>query len=126
VDPQTGKRLVFLTNNLTLDPLTIALLYRKRWRIELFFKWIKQHLHIKAFFGTSPNAVQSQLWIAVIAYVLVAQCKHRHRLPQELNDVLQILGVMLLQKTPINQVFSQEEMSEMNITNRNQLTLFDL
>ena len=73
VDPETGKRLVFLTNNLTLDPLTIALLYRKRWRIELFFKWIKQHLHITAFFGTTPNAVQSQLWIAVIVYVLVAQ-----------------------------------------------------
>ena len=126
VDPETGKRLVFLTNNLTLDALTIALLYRKRWRIELFFKWIKQHLHITAFFGTTPNAVQSQLWIAVIVYVLVAQCKQRHQLPQTLNDVLQILGVMLLQKTPINQVFSQEDVAEIHVANRNQLALFDL
>jgi len=126
VDPETGKRLAFLTNNLTLDPLTIALLYRKRWRIELFFKWIKQHLHITAFFGTTPNAVQSQLWIAVIVYVLVAQCKQRHQLPQTLNDVLQIFGVMLLQKTPINQVFSQEDVSEKVGVNRNQLELFDL
>src|ERR1035437_3559624 len=102
VDPVTGRRLVFLTNNLTLDPLTIALLYRKRWQIELFFKWIKQHLHIKAFFGTTPNAVQTQLWIAVLVYVLVAQCKPRHQLPQTLNEILQILSVTILQKTPIN------------------------
>ena len=126
VDPVTGKRLVFLTNNLTLDALTIALLYRKRWRIELFFKWIKQHLHITAFFGTTPNAVQSQLWIAVIVYVLVAQCKQRQQLPQTLNDVLQILGVMLLQKTPINAVFLRKDVSEMIGVNRNQLELFDL
>ena len=71
VDPQTGKRLKFLTNNLTLDAPTIALLYRKRWRIDLFFKWAKQHLHIKAFFGVTPNAVKTQVWIAVIVYVLV-------------------------------------------------------
>jgi len=126
VDPETGKRLVFLTNNLTLNPLTIALLYRKRWRIELFFKWIKQHLHIKSFFGTSPNAVQSQLWIAVIVYVLVAQCKQRHQLPQTLNEVLQILGVTLLQKTPINGLFSEEDVSDTMVMNCNQLELFKL
>ncbi len=126
VDPDTGRRLTFLTNNLTLDALTIALLYRKRWQIELFFKWIKQHLHIKAFFGTSPNAVQSQLWIAVLVYVLVAQCKHRHQLPQTLNEILQILGVTILQKTPINELFSQKQAPNDDMTNRNQLDLFKL
>ncbi len=106
VDPETGRRLTFLTNNLTLDPLTIALLYRKRWQIELFFKWIKQHLHIQAFFGTTPNAVQAQLWIAVIVYVLVAKCKHRHQLPHTPNEILQILSVTILQKTSINELFA--------------------
>jgi hypothetical protein len=126
VDPETGRRLVFLTNNLTLDPLTIALLYRKRWQIELFFKWIKQHLHIKAFFGTTPNAVQSQLWIAVLVYVLVAKFKHRHQLRQPLNEVLQILSVTILQKTLINELFSQETMRNESIVNHNQLRLFKL
>lgn len=126
VDPVTGRRLVFLTNNLTLDPLTIALLYRKRWQIELFFKWIKQHLHIKAFFGTTPNAVQTQLWIAVIVYVLVAKCRHRHQLPQELNEILQILSVTILQKTPINELFSQKDAPNVAMINRNQLDLFKL
>ncbi len=126
VDPETGRRLTFLTNHLALEPLTIALLYRKRWRIELFFKWIKQHLHIKAFFGTTPNAVQTQLWIAVIVYVLVAKFKHRHQLPQELNDVLQILSVTILQKTPVNELFSPEDAPNEIIMNRNQLHLFDL
>jgi len=126
IDPDTGRRLMFLTNNLTLDPLTIALLYRKRWQIELFFKWIKQHLHVTAFFGTTPNAVQSQLWIAVIVYVLVAQFKHRHQLPQELNDILQILSVTILQKTAVNELFSREESPNETIMNRNQLDLFEL
>jgi hypothetical protein len=125
-DPKTGRRLVFMTNNLTLDALTIALLYRKRWQIELFFKWIKQHLHIKAFFGTTPNAVQTQLWIAVIVYVLVAQCKHRHQLPQELNEILQILSVTILQKTLINELFSPEQVTYGTLENRNQLSLFNL
>lgn len=107
VDPESGKRLVFLTNNLTLDPLTIALLYRKRWQIELFFKWIKQHLHIKAFFGTTPNAVQTQLWIAVIVFMLVVRCKHRYQLPQELNEIFQILSVTILEKTPMFSLFSE-------------------
>ena len=125
-DPKTDRQLVFMTNNLTLDALTIALLYRKRWQIELFFKWIKQHLHIKAFFGTTPNAVQSQLWIAVIVYVLVAKCKHRHQLPQELNEILQILSVTILQKTLINELFSQEQVTYGILKNRNQLCLFNL
>ena len=125
-DPETDRRLMFLTNNLTLDPLTIALLYRKRWQIELFFKWIKQHLHITAFFGTTPNAVQSQLWVAVIVYVLVAQFKHRHQLPQELNEILQILSVTILQKTSVNELFSHEPMPRELPMNRNQLDLFEL
>ena len=126
LDPETDRRLMFLTNNLTLDPLTIALLYRKRWQIELFFKWIKQHLHITAFFGTTPNAVQSQLWIAVIVYVLVAQLKHRHQLPQELNEILQILSVTILQKTSVNELFSREPMPKELPVNPNQLDLFEL
>jgi hypothetical protein len=126
IDPDTGRRLIFLTNNLTLDALTIALLYRKRWQIELFFKWIKQHLHIQAFFGTTPNAVQTQLWIAVIVYVLVAKCRHRHQLPQTPNEILQIMSVTILQKTLINELFSQEPMPENIVTNRNQLALFKL
>jgi len=126
LDPKTDRRLMFMTNNLTLDPLTIALLYRKRWQIELFFKWIKQHLHIQSFFGTTPNAVQSQLWIAVIVYVLVAQFKHRHQLPQELNEILQILSVTILQKTPANELFSQKQTFNEQRMNRNQLDLFEL
>ncbi len=97
VDPETGKRFTFLTNNLTLDAATIALLYHKRWRIELFFKWVKQHLHIKAFFGTTPNAVKTQVWIAVIVYVLIARVKHQSQLPQDLNEIFQILSVTILE-----------------------------
>ena len=125
-DSITGKSLVFLANNFTVPALTIAQLYRGGWQIELFFKWIKQHLHIKAFFGTTPNAVQSQLWIAVIVYVLVAKCKHRHQLPQELNEILQILSVTILQKTLINELFSQEQVTYGILKNRNQLCLFNL
>ena len=125
-DPDTGKRFTFITNNLILDPLTIALLYRKRWQIELFFKWVKQHLHVKAFFGTSPNAVQTQLWIAVLVYVLVAEFKHRHQLPQPLNDILQILSVTIMQKTPINELFSSQGMRKSTTHDRNQLLLLDL
>ena len=106
--------------------LTIALLYRKRWRIELFFKWVKQHLHIKAFFGTTPNAVQTQLWIAVIVYVLVARFKHRYQLPQKLNDILQILSVTMLQKTLVNEVFSYAQGANSKVANCNQLNLFNL
>lgn len=126
VDPKTGKRLRFLTNNLVLDPQTIALLYRKRWKIELFFKWVKQHLHIKAFFGSSTNAVQTQLWIAVLVYVLVAQFKQRHQLPQDMNKILQIVGVTILEKTPINQLFSTQGMQHQTPHDRNSWYLVDL
>jgi IS4 transposase len=125
VDPETGKRLKFLTNNLLLDAATIALLYRRRWRIELFFKWIKQHLHIKAFFGTTPNAVKTQLWAAVIVYVLVVKLKHRYQLPQEANEIFQILSVAILEKTPVFELFSEINRHPSEDGNRNQLTLFD-
>lgn len=125
IDPDTGKRLTFLTNHLTLDALSIALLYRKRWKIELLFKWMKQHLHIKAFFGTTPNAVKAQLWIAVIVYVLVHLLKHRHGLRQTPNEIVQILGVMIFEKTPVHQVFSEIQQKIAEDENRNQLTLFE-
>jgi hypothetical protein len=125
LDPETGKRLTFLTNHLTLDSLSVALLYRKRWKIELLFKWMKQHLHIKAFFGTTPNAVKTQLWIAVLVYVLIHLLKHRHGLRHSPNEIMQILSVMVFEKTPINQVFSEIQQKIAEEQNRNQLTLFD-
>ena len=125
LDPETGKRLTFLTNHLTLDSLSVALLYRKRWKIELLFKWMKQHLHIKAFFGTTPNAVKTQLWIAVLVYVLVHLLKHRQGLRQTPNEIMQILSVMVFEKTPINQVFSEIQQKNAGEQNRNQLTLFE-
>jgi hypothetical protein len=125
VDPDTGKRLWFLTNHLTFDALSIALLYRKRWKIELLFKWMKQHLHIKAFFGTTPNAVKTQLWIAAMVYVLVHLLKHRHGLRQTPNEIAQILSVMALEKTSINEAFSDLPERIAEDENRNQLMLFE-
>ena len=117
-DAETGNTYVFLTNNFQLPALTIAELYRHRWRVELFFKWIKQHLRIKAFFGTSENAVKTQIWIAISVYVLVAIVKKELRLDHSLYTILQILSVMIFEKTPILQAFqdpcyiSQEQISE--------------
>ena len=125
VDPETGKRLKFLTNNLTLPAGTIALLYRRRWRIELFFKWIKQHLHVKAFFGTTPNAVKTQLWAAVIVYVLIVKLKHRCQLAQDANEIFQILSVTILEKTPVIKLFSEIGKRTVEIENHNQLSLFE-
>ena len=126
IAPNTGMKLTFLTNQLTLDAQTIALLYRKRWKVELFFKWVKQHLHIKAFFGTTSNAVKTQLWIAVITYVLVHRAKHHFALAQTPNESLQILGALLFEKTPINQAFSEIRQQNVESENPKQLTLFDL
>jgi hypothetical protein len=126
VDPETGRRLRFLTNNTMLDAGTVALLYRKRWKIELFFKWIKQHLHIKAFFGTSPNAVKAQMWAAVIAYVLVVRLKHRHGISRDTNEILQILSVTILEKTPVIELFSKIGPCSDDETSANQLPLFEL
>jgi hypothetical protein len=100
-DPQQERRLIFLTNNFTLPPLTVAQLYRSRWQVELFFKWIKQHLRIKKFYGTSANAVKTQIWIAISIYVLVAIVKKQLKLEASLYRILQILSVSLFEKTPI-------------------------
>jgi len=124
-DPQTGKRLVFLTNNFALDALAIAKLYKSRWQVELFFKWIKQHLRIKAFFGTSENAVKSQIWIAVSVYVLVAIVKKRLALPATLYEILQILSLSLFEKTPVNCLFHDDLHQKIPLVDPNQLTLFN-
>jgi hypothetical protein len=126
VDPQTGKRLSFLTNCLDLPAGQIALLYRKRWKIELLFKWMKQHLHIKSFFGTTPNAVKSQLWIAVIVLVLIHRLKHRLDLKQTPNEIAQILSVTLCEKALINQAFFTDHQQNTHRREDNQLALFDL
>lgn len=124
-DVETKKRLVFLTNNFLLPPLTIAQLYKARWRVELFFKWIKQHLRIKAFYGTSPNAVKTQVWIAISVYLLVAILKKRLGLEQSLYTILQILSVTLLEKSPILQVLTAEDYKTEMDDLHNQLLLFD-
>ncbi len=124
-DPQTGKRLVFLTNNFALDALAIAKLYKSRWQVELFFKWIKQHLRIKAFFGTSENAVKSQIWIAVSVYVLVAIVKKRLALPATLYEILQILSLSLFEKPPVNCLFHDDLHQKIPVADPNQLTLFN-
>ena len=108
-DPKSGKRLVFLTNNFVLPALTITELYRCRWQVELFFKWIKQHLRIKRFFGTSKNAVNTQIWIAVSVYVLVAIIKKKLQLDASLYTLLQILSVTLFEKMPLQQAFPASE-----------------
>ena len=125
-DPETGNKLVFLTNLFHVPALTIALLYRGRWMVELFFKWIKQHLRIKRFFGTSPNAVKTQIWIAVSVYVLVAIIKKRLAPERNLYTLLQILSLSLFEKMPILQAFSQPEHKTLIHINDNQLALFDL
>ena len=124
-DRENDKRFVFLTNNFTLPARTIADLYRCRWHVELFFKWIKQHLRIKAFYGTTENAVKTQVWIAISVYVLVAIVKKLLKLDQSLYTILQILSVTLFEKTPILQVFSRAECENMESALANQLTLFD-
>jgi hypothetical protein len=106
VKDEDGKRITFLTNNTSLAPQTIGELYRLRWQVELFFKWIKQHLRIKAFFGTSENAVKTQIWIAVATYVLIAIVKKRALLPHSLYELLQILSLTMFETTPINQLLT--------------------
>ena len=106
VKDETGKRITFLTNNFALKPELIADLYRQRWQVELFFKWIKQHLRIKTFFGTTENAVKTQIWIAVCTYVLIAIAKKRFRLPNSLHEILQILSLTMFETIPINQLFT--------------------
>jgi hypothetical protein len=118
-----GRRLVFLTNHMTLAPLTICELYRSRWQVELFFKWIKQHLRIKRFFGTSPNAVKSQVWIAVAVYVLVAIVRRRLHLELSLHEMLQILSVTPFEKTPLFQLLTCSPTNDNLYHDPNQLIL---
>ena len=123
-DPETAKTLIFLTNNFVLPALTITELYRCRWQVELFFKWIKQHLRIKALFGTSENAVKSQIWIAVSAYVLVAIVKKRLHLPASLYEILQILSLTMFEKIPLDQLLAQTNSDQIQPISDNQLILF--
>jgi len=122
----TGKVFVFLTNNLHLKATEIAQLYKHRWKIELFFKWIKQHLKIKSFWGQSENAVKTQVWIAVSIYVLVAISKKHFMLKQSLYEILQVLSISIFEKVPVNQLFNNSDLQNQLVVNSNQLTIFDL
>ena len=124
-DPETGKRLVFLTNNFTLAAITITELYRCRWQVELFFKWIKQHLRIKVFFGTSENAVKTQVWIAVSTYLLVAIVKKRLHIPASLYEMLQILSLTMFERIPLDQLLNNIVTDEDQRFLTNQLNLFN-
>ena len=124
-DAEKEKRLKFLTNNFALPALTIAQIYKCRWQVELFFKWIKQHLRIKAFYGTSENAVKTQIWIAVSVYVLVAILRKRLGLEASLYQILQILSLTLFEKVPILQALEASDSQENLVTDPNQLILFD-
>lgn len=124
-DSKSGKTLVFLTNNFVLPALTITRLYRLRWQIELFFKWIKQHLRIKTFFGTSENAVKTQIWIAVSVYVLVAIVKKRLALSASLYEILQILSLTMFERIPLDQLLLLSEADRLSSNSLNQLNLFE-
>ena len=124
-DPETGKRLVFLTNNFALPAITVCALYKCRWQVELFFKWIKQHLRIKVFFGTSENAVKTQIWIAVSVYVLVAIVKKRLNLSASLYQMLQILSLTMFERIPLDQLLNNIVTEDVQPFSVNQLNLFD-
>jgi len=124
-DPETDKDLVFLTNQFTLPAATICALYKSRWQVELFFKWIKQHLRIKVFVGTSENAVKTQIWIAVSVYLLVAIVKKKLELPGSLYTLLQVLSVTLFEKMPISQALQKKDYISPLTADPNQLILFD-
>jgi transposase len=125
-DVETNKKFIFLTNNFSLSALTIAQLYKCRWRIEIFFKWIKQYLRIKTFFGTSKNAVKTQIWIAISIYVLVAIIKKELKIEMSLGEILQILSIVLFEKVPITQVLTKNVLQNGNVQFHNQLLLFNL
>jgi len=121
-----NKRFVFLTNNFVLPALTIAQLYKCRWQVELFFKWIKQHLRIKAFYGTTINAVKTQIWIAICVYVLVAIVRKELKIARTLSEILQIISISIFEKTPLLLAFSQELITMDFNEAHNQLSLFDI
>jgi transposase len=124
-DPETGKTLVFLTNNTALPALTIAALYKSRWQVELFFKWIKQHLRIKRFIGNSENAVKTQIWCAVATYVLIAIVKKELQIDASLYTLLQILSVSVFEKTQLSQAFAGSGYIPEQTDFANQLNLLD-
>lgn len=125
-DGETNKILIFLTNNFHLKATEIAQLYKHRWKIELFFKWIKQHLKIKSFWGQSENAVKTQVWIAVSVYVIVAIAKKHFMIKQSLYEILQVLSISVFEKMPINQLFQQTQLQYFKEQEHNQLSMFDL
>jgi len=123
-DDETGINLVFLTNNFKISALTVAALYRYRWGIELFFKWIKQHLKILTFWGHSENAVRTQVWIAISTYILVIMAKKKYKLTQSLYEILQLVSLSAFDRTPLNQLFSNKDKQDAKEQNCNQLILF--
>jgi hypothetical protein len=125
LDPVTGKKLVFLTNNFSLPAPTIAELFRCRWQIEIFFKWVKQHLRIKSFFGTTENAVKTQIWIAISVYVLVAIIKKRLKINVSLYTILQVLSLTVFEKMSLLQIFTENDYKTISSPNAKQLNLFD-
>jgi hypothetical protein len=124
-DTEKSSHIVLLTNNLNLQASAIAELYRNRWKVELFFKWIKQHLKIKSFYGTSRNAVKTQIWISISIYTLIAIIKKELKIELSLYTILQILSISLFEKVPMNTMFSKNDYNLSNIHNSNSLTLFD-
>jgi len=122
VDADTGKRLTFLTNNFALPALTVAAIYKNRWQIELFFKWIKQNLRIKVFYGTTENAVYTQIWIAVCTYLMIACLRKTHRIEESLSRILQILSVNVFQKLPVGELLTAYKSEKSDNSNYNQLT----
>lgn len=124
-DAKTNLTFVFLTNNFNLPALIVADLYRSRWQVELFFKWIKQHLRIKSFYGTSENAVKTQIWIAISVYVIVAILKKQLRLPHSLYTILQVLSVSVFERIPLYQLFTNTNYKMDTPILANQLNLFD-
>jgi IS4 transposase len=125
-DEEHHQTYVYLTNHFEAEALQITILYVNRWKVEIFFKWIKQHLRIKKFWGESPNAVKTQIWIAVCTFVLVAILKYRLNIQHSLNEILQILSVSVFDKTPVNQLFMKTDLQKAEGMSSNQLNMFDL
>jgi len=125
-DLETNKKFVFLTNNFSLPALTVAQLYKCRWQIEIFFKWIKQYLQIKTFFGITKNAVKTQIWIAISVYVLIAIVKKQLQIELALGEIMQILSIVLFEQVPMEQVLTKNVSQNQNLASHNQLLLFDL
>src|SRR5699024_6398535 len=124
-DPDTGKTLVFITHHFGLPALTVCQIYRLRWQVELFFKWIKQHLHIKTFYGTTENAVKTQIWSAVCVYVLVTIVRKRLQLEAFMHEILQVLSLTLFEQTPLDQLLTLNPRMPNNPEISNQMNLFD-